>query len=99
MYKRQLQDIAEAVAIQIDGRIVVAGSASSGAVTDFGLVRLHSDGTFDSSFGGGGALIVDFFGGADGANDLLVQPDGRLVAAGVARNGAANGVGLVRVMP
>lgn len=94
-----LQDIAEAVAIQLDGKIVVAGSASSSAVTDFGLVRLHSDGTFDSSFGGGGALIVDFFGGADGANDLVVQPDGKLVAAGVARNGAANGVGLVRVMP
>ena len=51
-----LQDFARAVAIQPDGAIVAAGQASASTGTDFGLVRLLSDGTFDSSFGGGGSL-------------------------------------------
>ena len=61
--------------------------------------RLLSDGTFDSSFGGGGGLIVDFFGSSDAARALALQPDGKIVAAGVARNGTSNGVGLVRINP
>lgn len=94
-----LQDFARAVAIQPDGAIVAAGQASSSTGADFGLVRLLGDGTFDSSFGGGGSLIVDFFGGSDAANALALQPDGKIVAAGVARNGTSNGVGLVRIVP
>jgi uncharacterized delta-60 repeat protein len=94
-----LQDLARAVAIQPDGAIVVAGQASSSTSSDFGLVRLHGDGTFDSSFGGGGSLIVDFFASSDAAHALALQPDGKIVAAGVARNGTSNAVGLVRINP
>ena len=94
-----LQDLARAVVIQPDGAIVAAGQASASTGTDFGLVRLLSDGTFDSSFGGGGALIVDFFGSSDAARALALQSDGKIVAAGFARNGTSNGVGLVRINP
>ena len=94
-----LQDLARAVVIQPDGAIVAAGQASASTGTDFGLVRLLSDGRFDSSFGGGGGLIVDFFGSSDAARALALQPDGKIVVAGVARNGTSNGVGLARVNP
>ena len=94
-----LQDFARAVAIQPDGSIVAAGQASATTATDFGLVRLRSDGTFDSSFGGGGSLIVDFFGSSDAARTLALQPDGKIVVGGVARNGSTNGLGLARIAP
>jgi uncharacterized delta-60 repeat protein len=94
-----LQDFARALVIQPDGKIIAAGQASSTNVTDFGIVRLQSDGTFDSSFGGAGSLIVDFFSGTDAAHALALQSDGKLVVAGVARNGSTNGVGLARIVP
>lgn len=94
-----LQDFARAVAIQPDGAIVAAGHASAATGSDFGLVRLRSDGTFDSSFGGGGSLIVDFFAGSDGADALALQSDGKIVVAGSARNGASTGLGLARINP
>jgi uncharacterized delta-60 repeat protein len=94
-----LQDFARAVAIQPDGLIVAAGDASSTTASDFGIVRLRSDGTFDSSFGGGGSLVVDFFGSSDGAATLALQSDGKIVAAGAARNGTTTGVGLARIVP
>lgn len=94
-----LQDFARALLVQPDGAIVAAGQASASTGADFGLVRLLSDGTLDSSFGGGGGLIVDFFGSSDAARALALQADGKIVAAGVARNGTSNGVGLVRINP
>ncbi len=94
-----LQDFARAVAIQPDGKIVAAGQASAATATDFGLVRLNSDGTFDSSFGGGGSLIVDFFSSSDAARDLALQADGKIVVGGGARNGSTNGLGLARIAP
>lgn len=94
-----LQDFAQAVAIQPDGAIVAAGEASSTTSHDFGLVRLRGDGTFDSSFGGGGSLIVDFFSSSDSARALALQSDGKIVVAGAARNGTTTGVGLARIVP
>ncbi|MDL2357579.1 MAG: delta-60 repeat domain-containing protein, partial [Pseudomonadota bacterium] len=40
-------DIGRAVAVQADGKILVAGSSES----DFALARYNSDGSLDSSFG------------------------------------------------
>jgi hypothetical protein len=44
-------------------------------------------------------VTVDFFGGFDAANDVLIQPDGKIVAGGAAQNGASKGLGLARVLP
>jgi len=93
-------DIVTALARQPDGRFVVVGSASSTAtVSDFGIVRFNADGSADSTFGTDGALTVDFFGAADGANDVIVQPDGKILVTGSARNGSSVGFGLVRILP
>ncbi len=75
---------AKAVAIQEDGRTIVAGYAEGGfgSSYDFLIVRYNADGTLDSSFGSGGKVITDFGGDSDEAHAVIVQPDGKIVAAG-----------------
>jgi uncharacterized delta-60 repeat protein len=78
------EDIAHAVAVQPDGRIVVAGHTNvlSTLRRDFALVRLDADGSLDSTFGRGGRLTTDFEGGLDTAYGLALQSDGKIVVAG-----------------
>jgi hypothetical protein len=71
-----------AVALQADGSIAVAGLAQS--VTTglrFLLVRLDSGGAIDPTFGTDGFALHDF-GGIDEAHALALQADGRLIVAG-----------------
>ncbi len=75
-------DGADAVALQPDGKVLLAGSTTAGASGgDFALARLNSDGSLDASFGTGGKATVDF-GGADVAFGLALQPDGSVILAG-----------------
>src|SRR5439155_10672104 len=74
-------DAAFALAVQPDGKIVVAGVSTGGGSMDFALARYDSDGALDATFGSGGRVVTDL-GGQDEAFALVVQPDGRLVAAG-----------------
>jgi uncharacterized delta-60 repeat protein len=93
-------DSPNAIVLQADGRIVLAGHAVNAATSfDVALARFNANGTTDGSFGTGGAHVFDLFNSADGANDLLLQPDGRLVAAGSARNGASTLPLLLRLVP
>jgi uncharacterized delta-60 repeat protein len=80
------RDIARAVAVQADGKIVVAGSSASSSDPErFGLLRLNADGTLDTGFGTGGKVTTVFSGSAtDRASALLIQPDGKIVAGGQA---------------
>lgn len=74
-----------AVAIQGDGKIIVAGFVSIDLDnSDFALARYNSDGTPDPTFGSGGKVTTDFFGSFDGASGVVVQSDGKIVAAGAA---------------
>ena len=79
-----------ALVLQSDGKLVVAGElrASDGSREDFALARYHLDGSLDTSFDGNGRMLTTF-GAFASANALVVQPDGKLVAAG--RAGASNG--------
>ncbi len=72
-------DIAEAVALQPDGKIIAVGRAGN----DFALVRYTSDGSLDSTFGTGGIVTTDFGGGTDIANAAVLQPDGKIIAVGM----------------
>jgi uncharacterized delta-60 repeat protein len=93
-------DHSNALALQADGKFIVAGQAHSATtVSDFGLVRFNADRSIDTTFGNNGTLTLDFFGGADGATDVAVQSDGKIVVMGVARNGSSNGLGLARILP
>lgn len=76
-------DIAQAIDLQPDGKIIVAGYVyGSGNDYDFGLARYNSDGSLDKSFGNNGKLITDFFRGRDVATALTIQPDGKIIAGG-----------------
>ncbi|WP_329619154.1 calcium-binding protein [Streptomyces sp. NBC_01255] len=75
---------AYAMALQQNGKIVLAGGAddpNSSEANDFGLARFHPNGTVDTGFGGDG-FVVTGFGDFDEARSVLVQPDGKIVAAG-----------------
>ncbi|HEU4596385.1 MAG TPA: Calx-beta domain-containing protein [Pyrinomonadaceae bacterium] len=78
---------ARAVAVQTDGKIVVAGVQHLGGehINDFAVVRYLSDGSPDTSFGAGGSATADF-GQSDGASDVLIQPDGKIVLGGSSHN-------------
>jgi uncharacterized delta-60 repeat protein len=76
-------DRAAAVAVQADGRIVVAGSSSAGGRGEVAIVRYTSGGRLDPSFGRSGKVLSSFGGKRDdGASDVALQQDGRIVAAG-----------------
>ena len=76
---------ANAVAIQKDGKIVVAGTGANNGDT---LIRLNTDGTLDSSFGSGGIANFTPQQIAFGFFALAIQSDGKIVAAA---DGALNG--------
>ncbi|MGI8849886.1 MAG: hypothetical protein ACR2HT_06930, partial [Pyrinomonadaceae bacterium] len=77
-----LADIAYAVAIQPDGRIVAAGSSGPFPSVDFALARYNPDGSLDNSFGTGGKVITNINNSANIAYAMALQPDGKVVAAG-----------------
>ena len=68
--------VANAVAIDSKGRIVVAGETLGQEV---GVLRLNSNGTLDTSFGDHGVASVDFFVPGDIATCVVLQPDGKIV--------------------
>ncbi len=82
-FRTSSTDLATALAIQADGKIVVAGSAD-GANQDMAVARFDANGTLDTTFGAGGATLIDFSGGADLAAAVALQTDGKIVLAGQA---------------
>lgn len=89
-------DGATSLLVQGDGKIVIAGNAGSTA-TDFGVVRLNADGTPDTGFNGTGKLVLDVNGDKDIVRAIASQPDGKLILAGRALNGANSDVAVVRL--
>ena len=80
-------DEAYSVAIQTDGKIVVAGYAQISASNyDFAVVRYNTNGTLDTTFDTDGKLTTPFGTGVDRANSVIIQPDGKIVAGGYTDN-------------
>jgi len=76
-------DIANSVAIQPDGKIVVAGSDNGSGAGDYALVRYNTDGSLDTTFGGDGISTVDFNSGSnDRASEMALDGQGRAVLVG-----------------
>jgi uncharacterized delta-60 repeat protein len=74
---------ADASALQSDGKIVSVGSATtSGYQRGFALVRYHSDGKVDSSFGVNGRVITQVGASYDYATSIAIQPDGKIIVVG-----------------
>jgi uncharacterized delta-60 repeat protein len=82
--------VPRALAVQGDGRIVVAGySCDTGTCgptgdSSFRLTRYTPDGGLDTDFGASGTVTTSVGAGRSQAFDVVLEPDGGLVAAGVA---------------
>ncbi len=86
------ESAANAVAIQPDGKILVAG----GSAGNFALARLHTDGSLDNSFAFDGKVTMDL-GPTEGAcMELALQPDGRIVVSGFAYDGQEDDAAVAR---
>ncbi len=88
---------ANAVAIQTDGKIVVAGYSSNGSNNDFAVVRYNTDGSPDATFGGGDGIVTTPVGSSDDyATAIGIQSDGNIVVAGYSWNGSDYDFAVVR---
>ncbi len=78
-------DHARGLALQSDGKLVLAGnSANCTTGTDtFALARYNPDGSLDSAFGTGGLVTTNMGPGQQGARDVKIQADGKIVLAGI----------------
>jgi uncharacterized delta-60 repeat protein len=72
---------AQALLIQPDGKLLVAGNAEGPSNSDFLVLRLNTDGTLDTTFGDNG-IARNSIGGFDVANAMVLEPNGRIVLAG-----------------
>jgi uncharacterized delta-60 repeat protein len=86
-----------------DGKVVAAGAAigsshgRSTAIDNFAIVRYNQNGSLDASFGGTGQVLTDLGGKGAVAEDLAIQPDGKIVALGFSAVGStASQLALVR---
>ncbi len=99
--------VARAVAVQPDGRIVVAGySCDTGTCgptgdSSFRLLRYTADGGLDTDFGMGGMVTTAIGAGRSQAYDVHVRPDGKIVVGGVASMDASDpgSFALARYLP
>jgi len=89
-------DSAQSVAVQRDGKILVAGSADG---FQFGLARYDDDGTLDAGFAASGKLKVAFFGLDASAESVAVLPDDKILLGGFANDGSRPGYALARINP
>lgn len=94
-------DMAHGAAFQ-DGHLYVCGAVDvDTANTDGYIARFGADGSTDSAFHGSGVLVIDL-NEADELNDLLVEPDGRVLAcgnSGLASTVVGTSLLLVRALP
>src|SRR5687768_13068186 len=90
---------AEAVAVQGDGKIVVAGGARRSGLdfsdTAIVVARFNADGTLDTSFGNSAGRVVIGFNNRDFAAGVAVLPDGKILVGG---STAASSTGPVSVV-
>ena len=76
-------DQAYAMALQPDGKIVLAGSSdSNNEKTPFAVARINSDGSLDETFGDGGKFTLNFFGTDNEVRSVALQSDGKILLAG-----------------
>lgn len=74
-------DIATSVALQPDGKIVVAGTTVVSATSRVAVARFNANGTLDNTFAGGAGFVVSAV-ASSSANDVLMLPDGDILVAG-----------------
>ncbi len=89
------QAAGNAVAVQPDGKILVAGQSTHSNIADYALVRYKMNGELDSTFGTAGKVVTDLGSTFETSNALAIQADGKIISAGSVY-GASVDFGVVR---
>ena len=84
---------ANTVAIQSDGKIVVGGSVDP---SNFFVLRLNANGSPDNSFDGDGSAVTTIAGTTSAVSDVVLLPDGKIIAAGTAGSGSSRNIAVAR---
>ncbi|GKS68322.1 hypothetical protein W03_03260 [Nitrosomonas sp. PY1] len=85
------------LALQSDGKMVAVGYTDTGSNNDVAVVRYNSDGTLDTSFGGGDGVVTTAIGsGEDEGLAVAIQSDGKIVVSGKSWNGTDYDIVLLR---
>ena len=99
-------DEAYSVAIQSNGKIVVAGGSNSNNNNPnlFAIVRYNPDSTLDKTFGGDGKVVTGIGSIADEIKSIVIRDDGSIIVSGSTRyrygsNGTEDDIVLARYSP
>lgn len=96
------EESVQCLLVQPDGKLVSIGHtgevSQNGSNANFAMARHHSNGTLDSSFGLNGVAVAQMDVYKDYAYAGALQPDGKIVMAGIARNSSdRDRIGVARV--
>lgn len=76
-------DAIRSVVVQLDGKLIAAGSFETGQGWGFALARFSQDGSLDKTFGQNGRAVINWGpGGENWATTVILQPNNQVVAAG-----------------
>lgn len=78
-------NIAYSMVVQPDDKVILVGEANDGMFCDFAVVRYRPDGALDNSFGNNGIVRTEISNLDDFAKSVILQPDGKILAAGSTR--------------
>lgn len=89
-----------AVALQDDGKILIAGYTGASATNDFAIARLNPDGSFDTTFDTDGKARINVQ-GDDRARAMAIAPDGKIIVGGMSYPIGVNNCGFaaIRLLP
>jgi len=92
--------IGYSMAIQPDGKIILAGETRDSIFSDVAIARYHPDGSPDHSFGTAGVVRTTLSETYDFARSIALQSDGKIVVAGSTQQDLSNyDIALVRYLP
>ena len=90
-------DEGKSIAVQSDGKILIAGTSYNNSEYVFSIVRLNTDGSLDITFDGDGKIMlpVSVIGGK--GESVAVQADGKILVSGISSNGSESGFTVIRL--
>jgi uncharacterized delta-60 repeat protein len=90
-------DVVYSIAIQADGKIILAGYSDDGSNKNAALIRLNTNGTLDTSFGASGKVLTDFITGrADEIKTVKIHSlTGNIVVGGTSSLTSTNSQAII----
>jgi len=89
-------DDAHAIALQTDGKVLLAGRCFAGTNNEFCVLRYRADGTLDTDWNGTGRVMSPIGSGSASAAAIAVQSDGKVLVAGECWSGTASAFCMLR---